>query len=289
MTPRAGLCFDATGTLIELRAPVGDTYRQVALDFGVDLPAWRLEDAFRRVLTRAGAPRGEGATPQARAGNETRAWFDLIRQTFQAADSTVRFPDFEAFAGALFETFGTATAWRIRDDADALRDWLRAIRAEGHGVGVLSNFDHRLPKILEEIEIATFFDFILTPHQLGAAKPAPAAWQAAAAALDCPVDALVYIGDDPPERLAAMRAHGVGILAVHDATGLPRGWEELRRAFTVTASVEGEFESPASARARRTTLGRTSAGRGDTAADKAQATTPRTTATMPTTEDEREP
>ena len=56
---RAGLCFDATGTLIEMTASVGEVYHQVAHTFGVDLPADQLDDAFRRVM-RDAPPRGVG-------------------------------------------------------------------------------------------------------------------------------------------------------------------------------------------------------------------------------------
>ena len=45
--------FDAVGTLIELREPVGETYARMARPFGVALPAWRVDDAFRRILKRA--------------------------------------------------------------------------------------------------------------------------------------------------------------------------------------------------------------------------------------------
>ena len=45
--------FDAAGTLFELRRSVGETYSAAAARHGVSLPAWRLDDAFQRVMRRA--------------------------------------------------------------------------------------------------------------------------------------------------------------------------------------------------------------------------------------------
>ena len=40
--------FDATQTLIYLPASVGENYRKIALEFGVDLDAAHLDRAFRQ-------------------------------------------------------------------------------------------------------------------------------------------------------------------------------------------------------------------------------------------------
>ena len=86
---RAGLCFDATGTLIEMTASVGEVYAEIAQAFGVELPAWRLDDAFRRVM-RDAPPRGvEGETTKERRLCEMAWWSERIRQTFQATDRSV--------------------------------------------------------------------------------------------------------------------------------------------------------------------------------------------------------
>ena len=66
----AGLCFDATGTLIETAEPVGEVYRRVALQHGIDLPAWRLQDAFARVLRHAPERGTQGNDPEARRRSE---------------------------------------------------------------------------------------------------------------------------------------------------------------------------------------------------------------------------
>ena len=170
--------FDAAGTLFELRRPVGDVYAESARRHGVDLPGWRLDDAFHRVMRRAEPmvfPDFAGATPNEVAGFERAWWRDIVRQTLMATDSTARFPDtpdgtpgLDAWFSELWERFASADAWQLRDGC---RDALAELRAGGARLGVLSNFDHRLPALLEALGIAKEFEAVVLPGTCGAAKP----------------------------------------------------------------------------------------------------------------------
>ena len=162
------VCLDATGTLIETTAPVGEVYARLAREHGVDLPAWRLDDAFRRVLRHAPTRGLAGATPAERRAGEVEWWFERVRQTFQATDSTVRFADFRGFAQALFDVYATAACWRARPGTHAL---LARLAARGVDLCVISNFDHRLPEILEALDLIHFFKSIEIPSRTGHAKP----------------------------------------------------------------------------------------------------------------------
>ena len=165
---RHPICFDATGTLIELNEGVGEVYHRVALEHGVDLPAWRLEDAFLRILRRAPARGVEGETVAARRQGELDWWFERVRETFQATDSTACFSNFPTFATALFDTYRSADAWRLRTGASSM---LSTLRDRKWPMAVVSNFDHRLPNILKALDISSFFKLITTPSDFGSAKP----------------------------------------------------------------------------------------------------------------------
>ncbi len=210
------ICFDATGTLIETTQSVGETYRRFALEAGVDLPAWRLDDAFRRILRHAPARGLDGASFEERCAHEVDWWFERIRQTFQATDSTVRFDDFRAFAQALFDFYAGADAWRPRPGIPEL---LARLRDRGSRLFVVSNFDHRLPQILEAIDLKQFFDDILIPSRAARAKPDRALFEAVGTAVGLPLEALLYVGDDAPEILAEIAAHGLRVLDVREAGG----------------------------------------------------------------------
>ena len=108
--------FDAVGTILRLREPVGETYARFAEGHGVVLPAWRLEDGFRRIL-RGAPPMVFAEEPEASLPAAERAWWRArVRETFKATDQTARFADFDAFFDAVFAHYASASAWQ----ADAL-------------------------------------------------------------------------------------------------------------------------------------------------------------------------
>ena len=102
-------------------------------------------------------------------------------------------------------------------------------------MAVVSNFDHRLPEILEALEIHHDFTSIEIPSRHGRAKPDRALFEAAANALGVALEALVYVGDDPAADLEAIRALGLTVVDVRatdttdptDATDAP---DDLERA-----------------------------------------------------------
>jgi putative hydrolase of the HAD superfamily len=186
--------FDATGTLIELRDEVGATYSRVAASYGVSLPARRLTDAFTRVLRHAPPRVFADETPDAAADLERAWWRERVRQTFRAADSTVRFADFDGFFDTLYEAFASAETWQLRRGAAQV---LAALHDDGLALGVVSNFDHRLPRILDQLGIGAQLRVVALPHLHGAAKPDAALYRAALTRLDVTADECVYVGDDP--------------------------------------------------------------------------------------------
>src|SRR5690606_18758109 len=169
--------FDAVGTLIRPREPVGETYARIARAHGAAIPAWRLDDAFRRVL--ASAPPMVFPGPDA-AARERGWWREVVRATFRAADQMQPLADFEAAFAELFDHYARAAAWQA---AAGAAEALRALRAEGRRVAVASNFDGRLPGVLAGLGLVDALDAVLGPAALGAAKPDPAFFAAAAARL----------------------------------------------------------------------------------------------------------
>src|SRR5262245_66581227 len=95
--------FDAAGTLIDPREPIGATYARIAEKYGARISAWRLGDAFARVWRAAPAMVFPGLAREAAALREREAWRSIVRQTFLAADSAVRPADLDACFAELFD------------------------------------------------------------------------------------------------------------------------------------------------------------------------------------------
>jgi putative hydrolase of the HAD superfamily len=206
--------FDAVGTLILPREPVGGSYARLAREHGVDVPASRLEEAFRRVL--AVAPPNVQTGPEA-AERERSWWRERVRETFRAADGMARFDDFEAFFAEVFAHYAEASAWRLVEGA---RPCLDALVARGYRLGVLSNFDQRLHGVLAGLGLAERFEVVTLPADAGAAKPARAIFDACRARVGLAPSQLLHVGDDAARDVAAARAAGWRALDVTTLPGL---------------------------------------------------------------------
>ena len=203
--------FDAAGTLISLREPAAATYARVAGHFGVSLPEPRLAEAFGRIL-RSAPPMVFPDADRGRIPELERAWWrQVVRGTFRAADSAVRFTDFDACFGRLYAHFARPEAWLATPDAAAT---LTELRVAGHATGVVSNFDCRLPAILEGLGLEELLDVVVLPSDAGCAKPDVRIFALALRRLAATADCTVYVGDDAVLDVAGARAAGLRAIDV---------------------------------------------------------------------------
>jgi putative hydrolase of the HAD superfamily len=217
--------LDAVGTLIRLREPVGETYARIAREHGVAIPAWRLDEAFARVL------RAAPAMPSRDDAEERAWWRDVVRATFRAADQMQRFADFDRFFAVVFAHFARGESWRAIPGA---HEALAALRDERRRIAVASNFDQRLHAILAALDLARALDLVWLPRDAGTAKPDPAFFRRACARLGVEPRAAVAVGDDPEQDLAAARRAGLRAIDVRALASL----HELPAAVAALESQE---------------------------------------------------
>ncbi len=223
-----GVLFDATGTLFELRESVGETYARLARPHGPGLPAGRLDEAFHRVIG-AAPPVSFPEVPSVERDALERGWWrQRVRETFRAADQTARFHDFDAAFEALFAHYAGAAGWRCVPGAEAL---LARCRGAQLRVGVASNFDHRLEAILADLGLSEGVQACARPGLLGLAKPDPRFFVAAAETLGLDPATLAYVGDDPPDTLAAAQSVGLRTVAIGTPASLGDVWNQLAGAI----------------------------------------------------------
>lgn len=224
--------FDAAGTLIEPREPPGVTYANFARERGVDLPSWRVDDAYRRVIASA-PPLARADVPASEIEARQRAWWrDVVRGTFLAADGTARFDDFDALFEALFRHFGSADAWALRPCA---RESLCALARRGLRLGIVSNFDPRLAPLARSLGLAPPIETVMLPADCGAWKPDPRIFRAALAALGVSAPEAAFVGDDPETDLAGARAAGLQALDL----GTPPRLADLPARIEALATLDG--------------------------------------------------
>ncbi|MCS7311395.1 MAG: HAD-IA family hydrolase [Acidobacteria bacterium] len=244
--------LDFVGTLAFVEPDVGTVYADVARAFGLNLDAAAVERAFAQVFPR----RSPLAFPRDWPDDTRRAaefawWRAVVADTLRAcgvpivargeqrtANSeqpvsnkrtascgslfAVRYSPFaprdpfEAYFAALYETFATPAVWRL--DPAAL-EVLKTLRQKGLRVGVISNFDSRLPVLLERLGLTPWLDVIVYSSAVGAAKPEVGIFlEACRQAGVAPAEAL-HVGDDPElDYWGARRAGLHARWRVHDDT-----------------------------------------------------------------------
>lgn len=233
--------FDAAGTLLLPREPVGATYarfarRYLAANAGPDASsgrgtaeapsAARLDEAFARVFESAPANAHPHAPPGRRAELERAWWQARLRETFRAADQELRFeesPHFVPCADALWRYYGSPRAWRVAAGAEQA---LAALRARGLALAILSNFDQRLHGLLRGLNLRRYFDAVVLPADTGVAKPDPASFARCLAQLGIAPRQALFVGDHPLRDLQAARAAGLHAL---DIRQLPAVVERMNR------------------------------------------------------------
>src|SRR5437870_605526 len=158
--------FDAAGTLFEPRDPIGATYAQVARNYGIETKAETIDAAFRRAFRRSpGLAFGPGHGADELRDLERRWWREVVAASFEGLGE---FSDFDAYFEELFALFADPTTWRI--DPETVPTLCR-LHSQGLSLGMISNFDHRLYRILEGLGLSDQFQSITISSEAGYAKP----------------------------------------------------------------------------------------------------------------------
>jgi putative hydrolase of the HAD superfamily len=194
------LLLDAMGTLIGLREPVGRTYAQLAEQHGLRLDPQRIEQGFRQAYRDAPPLAFPGlAGPELRQA-ELAWWKERIRSSLETAGAHA-LP--EALGEALFNHYADAGAWQVYPDvARHLPRWWE----QGLKLAVVSNFDSRLPGLLEQLGLHRWVSAVVVSSSAGAAKPDPAPFRIALAQLALNASQAWHVGDSPDDVAGAAAA-----------------------------------------------------------------------------------
>ena len=107
---------------------------------------------------------------------------------------------------------------------------LAELKGRGLVCAVVSNFDHRLRRLLTELGIHDAFRAITLPCDTGCAKPDREIFSACLKRLGLPGHHTLYVGDRAVEDVKAARAAGMHALDVGDLATLgelPAALDEL--------------------------------------------------------------
>ena len=172
-------------------------------------PSKAVGAAFRRAFNAApGLAFGPGhGAPELRR-LEREWWRRVVAETF-AEFAPLR--DFEGYFAALFDFLADPANWKVDPEAGSL---LAGLKERGPTLGVISNFDYRVYRILDGLGLGDYFDSITISSEAGWAKPALEVFHAALGRHAVAPAAALHIGDSHQMDLAGAQAAGIAAILI---------------------------------------------------------------------------
>jgi putative hydrolase of the HAD superfamily len=199
--------LDSFGTLVSMEPP-GPRLRAALARVGVEVSEERAAAAFRAEIGYYLEHHVEGRDAESLSELRDRCARVLLEALGVTGLSLA------AAREAMLDAIRFA-AWP--DAAPALSE----LRAAGLRLVVASNWDASLPDVLAQAGLLDLVDGAVPSAAVGAAKPAPALFEAAIGLAGCDASRALYVGDSPRNDVAG--AHAAGIRAVL----LERGGERI--------------------------------------------------------------
>jgi putative hydrolase of the HAD superfamily len=217
------ILLDALGTLVELQPPAPRLRRRLAEE-GFDVSEERAAAGFAAEIAYYLAHHLEGS--------DRERLEDLRDRCAEEIMSAIELPGLD-HAAARRAMLG---ALEFKPYPDAL-EGLADLRARGHSLVVVSNWDCSLPDWLGPTGLLELVDGVVTSADAGAAKPEPAVFRKALelAGVDDGAGA-VHVGDSLDNDVVGARAMGIRAVLVQREGEPPPGVETVR-ALTEVATL----------------------------------------------------
>lgn len=201
--------LDAVGTLFRVQGSVGKIYTKLAHQAGVEVEPESLNQAFIKSFQAAPRPAFPGIATAEIPQHEFVWWQAIATQTFRHVGALDKFADFPGFFANLYAHFATAEPWFVYSDVpQALKTW----QAEGIELGILSNFDSRLYKVLEVLDLAKIFTSVTLSTEVGFAKPDPQIFAIGLQKHPSAATAAWHVGDSFVEDYQGAKAAGLNAI-----------------------------------------------------------------------------
>lgn len=203
--------FDVGGTLLHPNPSVGDIYSTVARRHTDSAPdAILLNQRFKTAWKKR---------KEQHLKIDKTWWKDVVTEVFAG----VTFKNFDDFFEDLYDMFARKEAWSVFPDAE---ETLKGLKYKGLRIATASNWDERLPGLLDALGLSRHFERIFTSHELGVVKPNPDFFKMALDQMKVSAIEAIHVGDDPDEDVACAQA--AGLRAYHiDRNSKPKNSRSL--------------------------------------------------------------
>ena len=206
------ILLDVGETLVTPRDTYGAVYGRALRELGIEVEAGRLERAIRATAVELAQSAPPGTDRFSRfEGGESGYWRRFVEHVLQAVGRTVDPRVTSELLERLWLAFGDREAWRVHDD---VRPALETLRGAGVRLGVVSNWDSRLPRLLEILDLAGYFETLGVSQVEGVEKPDPTLFRRVLERLGTVPDEALHVGDVLEVDVAGATAAGVDAVLI---------------------------------------------------------------------------
>lgn len=228
--------LDAGNTLLYCDPPPPVIYAHHLSRHGRVVGPDEVEPAFRDAWRQM-----QQATPPGRdrygcyPGGERAWWGAFVREVVRRLDHPA---PWRPLLEDLWTAFSAPEVWHLYDDTYRTLERLRARRLK---LAVISNWDRRLPEILDRLSIAPFFDTLAVSSLEGVEKPAPDIFRRTVDRLGVASAHTLHIGDSPRDDYLGARGAGVtSVLLDRRHLFADKGYRRIERLDALFEVLESE-------------------------------------------------
>lgn len=208
------IMFDAGGTMIDVQPPKEEIFARVLSGHGfTEKPekiASSMAKADRRLDAKFAGLEGK---------DESRFWREY--DDLVLADLGIK-THIEEISKDLSKTFE-----EIMQDVGSWTDYpdvrpaLERLRRRDFKLGVVSNATDLLNKVLRNLDLSRYFDFVIISDEVGVRKPSPRIFMMAAEEAGVSPNRSIYLGDKPTVDIHGATRAGMNAVLVDRANAFP--------------------------------------------------------------------
>jgi putative hydrolase of the HAD superfamily len=182
--------FDAGETLLSPHPSFPELFRKVLRDEGFDVDPAALRERLPALADRFRQAAGEGVLWSTSMDLSKRWWSSIYQELIEG----LGLPFTPDLAGTLYRTFTDEANYRLFPDVEPT---LERLRRAGLMLGVISNFEEWLERLLESLQVTRFFDVRVISGVEGMEKPDPHLFLLAMERGGVGPEHSAYVGDSP--------------------------------------------------------------------------------------------
>jgi putative hydrolase of the HAD superfamily len=233
-TSITAITFDAGNTLLYCDPSPAEIYAEALGRHGRRVTADEVEPVFAGTWSdlQERTPTGIDRY-NSRPGGEKQWWGAFLREVLRRLEHEA---EWQPLLDELYATFSNPQVWKVFPET---RTTLEEVRGRGLRMAVISNWDRRLPEILDGLGLTDWFETIVVSAIVGIEKPAPGIFMHALERLDVRAEETLHVGDSPLEDYDGSKAVGMTpVLVDRPGSFAGNGYRRIGRLDEVLSLIE---------------------------------------------------